>query len=153
MYLNLPNYIFIEADWTLLGNVIRENGCVDDLHRVTLAALIHSGRDLWDLPVFWTAPLQEGMLEQECEVVLFHHLVDYAHKMDFTKMDFANAHSLFPDLAYFSPTRTECAEARIIINLMTTQRRHWQRSKQDHKAPYSSNQVARRVDLSDVSLN
>ena len=131
MHLNLPVNIFVEADWTLLGNVIRANEDADDLRKIMLAALIHSGRKVWDLPVFWTAPLQEGMLDNDCESVLFYHLVDFARKMDFTKQDFHNAHTLFPELAYFSPSDEDLKEARVITQLMTTMRRHWQRSKED----------------------
>ncbi len=145
MHLKLPQHILIESDWTLLGNVIRENENVDDLRKVTLAALIHSGRELWDLPVFWTAPLQTGMLDSEHDEVLFFHLVDFGRTMDFTKMDFRNAHTLFPTLAYFSPNREEVREARVIAHLLSRQRQHWRASKIARNAE----QQASGVELSD----
>ena len=130
MHLNLPATIFVENDWTLLGRVILANENATDLKKLTLAALIHSGRNLWELPVFWTTPLQEGMLDSDNDSVLFHHLVDFANKMDFTKVDFHNAHVLFPTMAYVSPTPEEIREAKVIAHLITRQRRHWQVSNE-----------------------
>ena len=133
MHLNLPDYIFIEADWTLLGNVVRENSKATHLRKLALAALLHSERNLCDLSVFWTAPLQEGMLESDCDALLFHHRVDFARKMDFTRMDFHNASVLFPEFEEERPTDDEIREAKVIAHLMTKHRRHWRTSRADRQ--------------------